>query len=336
MDKGKAIYMSDKKRRCVAILIAALLLLLTCVVLAYIYVIFLVRLTQEQCVDASADANFDVVENYIEELQENSEKNITKAADDIRNDIYEAYPDLDELKKELDSGDFSSLSDICYDRLRFNYLNDVRNEWNSIFVGMNKYIIFDYNYYYSIKNGKNIDNNKSLWSTYSSKDFNAIPTKEAIKKIRTFPDDKPIIIEPMKSNDRSHKYLQEITLYGLREIYKNEGLEGLKNYVLLTPAYVDESSDMFGNEEISAGIHHDTYRIILVQRCNIYDQITKNYPEIEKLTIGDEVIKNEAIMKNLHMIGIALFVGYIFALVQACYIFNEFITNSGAPDEKKE
>lgn len=63
----------------------------------------------------------------------------------------------------------------------------------------------------------------------------------------------------------------------LIDIYYNEGLESMKNYELLIPTYITSDGDIFGNKD-SDGIGHKVlnYKIIIVQRINIYD-ILKDY-----------------------------------------------------------
>lgn len=63
----------------------------------------------------------------------------------------------------------------------------------------------------------------------------------------------------------------------LIDIYYNEGLESMKNYELLIPTYITSDGDIFGNKDTD-GIGHKVlnYKIIIIQRINIYD-ILKDY-----------------------------------------------------------
>ena len=99
---------------------------------------------------------------------------------------------------------------------------------------------------------------------------------------------------------------------------------GLRNYQFLTPAYITETGDIFGQPEISHGVKNETHTFIFVQEFNLYDQIKENHPEMMDTSSVDEVILRDAnTLTIMHIIGI----GYAVILVALLFLFSAKYNN---------
>lgn len=77
--------------------------------------------------------------------------------------------------------------------------------------------------------------------------------------------------------NRNHGELKSMDIDKLIDIYCKEGLNSMKNYELLVPVYITKDGDIFGVKDTD-GLGHkiDNYKMIIVQRINIYD-LLKEY-----------------------------------------------------------
>jgi hypothetical protein len=287
-----------------------------------------IKNAQDQYVETVNDSIFNDIENYIAELSYNASQNSETVANLIESNIRDKYSDLSVLENEMKEEDYTNLNKLISSTLtdKVLYLNGVKNSQNSIIVATSKDIIYNKDYSSTVDDDSATASHETT-ADFIEKNYNRELAENAYKEIITMPDSY-LFIEPYESNVKGHKYYKKVTIDTLREVYSKEGIEGLKNYELVVPAYINDTGDIFGHLEITQGVKHDTYRLIVVQRCNIYDQIVqhKSYLVTEST---DQVSKNRNLLLNLvYIVGIVIFVNFIVYLIPMIILFNTFIIGS--------
>lgn len=313
--------LSDKKKRMLSLVILFSMIAFVAVILLYSYLTQSIDKAQDAYIEETVSSSFDAIENYIGELSFNASQKASNLSQDIESKIREEYPDLSKLKKEMSQKDYTNLDGLisCTIQNRM-YLNGVTNNHNSVFVTTSKDIIFNPDYDSSISDKSKYES----WDSFINTNYNKELAREACKQLTTLPDSY-IFIEPYKSDVDGHIYYKKVTIDTLRNIYKNEGIEGLRNYQLLVPAYIKNTKDIFDNPEVSIGIKHNTYRMIVIQRCNIYDQIVANKPYLINNDTDKLLQDKESLLTIAYGVGIIMVIAFISFIVLGTMLFNNFI-----------
>lgn len=313
--------LSDKKKRMLSLVILFSMIAFAAVILLYSYLTQSIGKSQDAYIEETVDSSFDAIENYIGELSFSASQKASNLSQDIETEIRLQYPDLGVLKKEMSQKDYENLdrliSSVVQDKM---YLNKVENNRNSVFVATNHDIIFNPDY-----DSTTSDKNEyETWQSFISTNFNKDLAKTAFKELTTMPDSY-VFIEPYQSDVDGHTYYNKVDIDDLRTVYEKEGIEGLKNYQLLVPAYIKNTKDIFDNPEITVGVKHNTYRMIVIQRCNIYDQIMTNKPYLAQSNV-DELIENrDSLLTIAYTVGIIMVIAFVSFIVLGTMLFNNFI-----------
>lgn len=145
-----------------------------------------------------------------------------------------------------------------------------------------------------------------LWENFVKLHYNAPLAKEAIKAIKDLNVQKNDFIfwEYISNPTPNHTMVTTMKLDELLYVYKTEGFESLKSYEILVPVYITKNGDVFGTNDInSLGQKIDNYKIIVIQRINVYDallhyksDLTIFYSEINK-------IENELVAINARRVS---------------------------------
>lgn len=327
---------SERRKRIVASTFLLFIVLITIVVVGYYYTSLNIKQSQSRQVDTTVDLKFEEIKSYIQELYVASQTNATKVGENIQSNIFKEYGTKDKLvhlSNDFDNDNYDDIYPIVEKAAENKYLNGVNNQRNSIFVATNKAILFDMNYESS---SDNESKNHSDWKTFEESNANRLLAKNAVYSLTHIPNDL-VFIEPTESNIKDHPYESIITIDRLKEIYKKEGIEGLKNYQLLVPYYIkDYNTDIFNNKEISHGVHHMTYRIMVVQRCNIYDQIINNNPELVDTSVEEIISYNDTVEMYINLILFLMIVIFIVSILLVGFVFNEYIIFNNAICNKKD
>lgn len=329
MRDGK--HYSDKKKRRLASLIIVFIILLTVVLVSFITITTRYKEIEEKHIADTKSLNFNKIESYIKQLELEASKSAKDAADSIKVAIGNEYPGekLNQLKAEFQDNDYSSLSKVITRVVQDRRLNSVDNYNNSIMVATDNIILCDLCYSTATESN---DIDYSTWELFVNKNYNKKLAAEAAESIVQVPTGM-IIIEPTESSNKNHVYHESVDIETLRQVYIAEGLEGLRNYQILVPSYIqDINTDIFGSPKLDHGIIHQTHRLAVIQRCNIYDQIYENNYSLT-ITQVDEIIKDKnKILNNLYIIGCFIAITFIAALIVICFIFNQYILS----DDEKE
>ena len=72
----------------------------------------------------------------------------------------------------------------------------------------------------------------------------------------------------------------KITSDNIAEYYNKYGADIFKDVDMLVPTYITNNGDIFGQNDTDQGIRYDNYKLIVIQRINLYEQIKHNYPNL--------------------------------------------------------
>lgn len=186
--------------------------------------------------------------------------------------IKRSYPDLSELNEEFDQGKFNSpkFTEALMSSIQEKYLYGIHNSSNDIFVISRNGIVFDMNVTKIKKTNRNFEEEARTH-------FNEQLTYSALEALLTHRDDVLIYYEPLQPIDpEGHNLITVPTRKSLEEIFYKEGLEGLRGYTVLVPAYITDNGDVFGVPDIGLdGNVNLNHKLIVVQRFSIYDVMNK-------------------------------------------------------------
>ena len=123
------------------------------------------------------------------------------------------------------------------------------------------------------------DGKPRYFNTELLKQYNYDLGYDALKRILTQNKNEVIFWEYMPSDNPNHIKLKVCSLEGMKQVYKTEGIEGIKNYEVLVPVYINDNTDIFGTERVDnlGSYNKDNRQIIVVQGFNIYDEMMKNH-----------------------------------------------------------
>lgn len=249
--------------------------------------------------------------NYIVSvINENQEKATIQAEylkEEIVDDITNTYKNKnDELKYDLDNFNTKNdLSKIFDNRLKGKYLN-IDNDNNDLFI----LDTFSISNNIDLKGKVLYDKSVNCSSEGEIRDFSRELSQHynyelgynALNRILQSNKSKPIFWEYLKSNNPNHIQLTDCSLEGLKEIYMTEDINGLKTYEILTPVYIQDKTDILGNNKISSnGVYNaESKQIVIIQGFNIVNALETNH----KVDITSMQKSYENIINIIQAIGI--------------------------------
>ena len=199
------------------------------------------------------------------------------------------------------------LNSILLNSIKHQYFLDIDNYDNSVTVISRKHILAD------INPAKIMSLNHSLDDDYRFYGNNRELYQQAITQLMSQQHAHQIIFyEPYKNMNPKHIMLTDMRLESLERVFMTEGLEGLRSYIFLAPAYITEHGDIFGTPDYDENGFTNNHKLIVVQRFSVVDVIDKLHP-----SIISAIDKNEMTFKAISYLAIACV--NIFALI--CMIF---------------
>lgn len=247
-------------------------------------------------------------------------------AEEITEKIKKAYPDLQVMQYELENPqefDSPKYLQIIKNEIRNKYLHNVNDDENDIFVCTREGIIMDTspstaafypNDWKSIYNrNTNPDLMKNAVALLFNKSSDMIYWEHHILQIK---------------DERLPRLPSNVSLEELRQIYLQYGIDGLKHVQFLAPAYITETGDIFGIEDIGIrGIRNDNHKIIVVQTFNPYEQLmARHLGELEKFnTFKTKMIQEHKMILIEHAIVVIITVILIVVLAYFMMVFNNAV-----------
>ena len=272
---AKKIYKSYKYKILVIILLFAIS------ILTFEFAIDQVKIEEQKQVTALKDRDFDVIWDYLNSCIDVAESDAQNLAANIESSILNKF-DLDKLEENLNNGKRSELVDLvdeCIDDYQLS--STVKNNRNSCIVleGYDR-IIADRTIDLS-RIDKRFHHFK--FSDYEKIAYNVPLLSTAERQIKNHTSTTPITIEIYNYIENSnHTKINSCTYNNLKKVYETEGIEGLRNYQFLAPAYITRNGDIFGNLDLKEGNQNDNHKFIVLVSFNLYDQIIKMRPDFEQ------------------------------------------------------
>lgn len=261
--------------------ILVIMLLFAISILTFEYAIKQVKSEEAKQITALKDRDFDVIWDYLNSCIDVAESDAQNLASNIESNIKSKF-DLDKLEEDLNNGKRSELIDLvdqCIDEYQLS--STVKNNRNSCIVleGYDR-IIADRTIDLS-RVDKRFHHIK--FSDYEKIAYNVPLLMTAERQIKNHTSTTPIAIEIYNYIDGSdHAKINSCTYNNLKKIYETEGVEGLRNYQFLAPAYITRNGDIFGNLDLKEGNQNDNHKFIVLVSFNLYDQIIKMRPDFEQ------------------------------------------------------
>lgn len=241
-------------------------------------------------------------------------------ATDISNGVSSEYPDKNVLRQEFET-DAKKLgpkfNKILIDNIDHKYFLDIENHDNSVMILTRSQVLADMNPSKNTKLMHSFDddflyygnNNESLY-------------RQATAALVNRRGNGIIFYEPYKNDNSKHIIITNMRVDDLKPVFMNEGLDGLRTYIFLAPAYITDHGDIFGIPDFDSNGFTNNHKMIVVQRFSIVDVIEKIHPSVMGMLDRDEEnaeknIKNEMAFKAINYLAIACV--NIFALL--CMIF---------------
>lgn len=301
----KKVYKSYKYK------ILVIMLLFAISILTFEYAIKQVKSEEQKQITALKDRDFDVIWDYLNSCIDVAESDAQNLAINIESSIKSKF-DLDKLEDDLNNGHREELVDLidnCIDDYQLS--STVKNNRNSCIVleGYDR-IIADRTIDLSRVDKKFHHTN---FSDYEKIAYNVPLLLTAERQIKNHTATTPIAIEIYNyiENPDTHTKINACTYENLKKVYETEGIEGLRNYQFLAPAYITRNGDIFGNLDLKEGNQNDNHKFIVLVTFNLYDQIIKMRPDFEQ----------NSYYKNINMGYDNILAAIYMAAVITCIVF---------------
>lgn len=245
---------------------------------------------------------------------------------EIHKKLLEKYGDnLDGLENDIITPNPDSvLNKILDDVLMEVYINDNTNS-NKPIVATMRNIIWN--------RSLPIDSEELLlWDNFKNTHYNVELAEEAINSIKNMNIQKNDFIfwEIHSSNVKNHKLISNMNIENLIDIYYEEGLESLKGYELLVPVYITNSGDIFGTKDTnSIGEKINNYKIIVIQRLNVYDILIDYKSDLTYFNSEIKAIETQVLYNNNHRISLLIqtVIFLICLLIGSCILQKKLNSN---------
>ena len=250
-------------------------------------------------IQTSMEEELDIyIKSILTENQKKAELYIGFYTNLIHENLLKGYNnDLDELEQDiLNPTEDSKLVQLIDKTLEEVYINNDTNH-NKPFVASLNNIIWNrvLPYDYQTNTDKVIS-----WEEFINKHYNSNLSQIAMESLKNMNSNKHDFIfwEAIENNNPEHTLIKDMDINDVLDVYKKEGIEGLKSYELLIPIYITKNGDIFGTKDVNTMGHKiENYKIIIIQRMNIYDALE---PYLSSITVFEnEISKIELESSNV-------------------------------------
>lgn len=266
------------------------------------------------------------IESILLENQKKAELSIEFYTNIVHQKLLEAYDNnLDALERDINNPtENTKIVKIIDNVLSDVYVND-DTVYNKPFVASLNNIIWNRVLPYDYGNNDDVVS----WEQFANKHYNPELSKKAIEALRNMNADKNEFIfwEAIKNNNPEHKIIKNMDISEVLKVCNKEGVEALKSYELLIPVYITKNGDIFGTRDVDNKGHKiENYKIIAIQRVNVYDALVPYLPGISFFENELSNIKTESDnmmnRKAFNMAASAIL--SVITLVGSAYLQNKF------------
>ena len=249
------------ERKTLAKAIGIIMVILAASLFLFVFLVSTIRDSRSDAVQESKHLAFERLYSEMQILRAQAYDNCKRIRDDIETDL--RAMDLEELKSVMDSGEISKeMYDIIDKHTKGISLNEIHNYKNGVIVMTQNGVLEDFNY------ERAADSRNSgirTWEDEIDKAWNKDLERDAINKILNHDTEQPIATEKVEmENDENHIKITSMDKYELRNVFMNEGIEGLKNYQFKVTCYITDTGDIFGQEDIVHGTRQQTHKMNIV------------------------------------------------------------------------
>lgn len=305
------------------------------IVFVYGYVIEEVKNAESSIISDMEDDKFEHMCSYLEVLHNQACSESKEVSTIIENELTSDI-DLEQLRKDLESGTFNQeVYEMIRSTIEGRSLNDINNYKNGIIIMTTDGVYEDLSY------GRAITNEKDMFRTWDfeiKRSYNPKLTEDAINKILNHSDDL-ILSEPINYiNNKNHQKISDVSYDALKTVYKKEGIEGFKNYQIYVPTYITDTGDIFGQNDIVRGVKQPTYKFIVVQEFNLYDQIKNGSFDqmFDSLSKDSEHISAEFhyLILVLYLLGFCYTIALVVSIFHFSFKYNSYVDEHEALSNK--
>lgn len=224
------------------------------------------------------------IESILLENQAKAKLYIESYTNIINDEILKGYEgDYDTLKKDIQNPKEDTKLIAILDECLSNKFINTKSIHNRPFVSTLDHIIWNrsLSYEYNISDTDKVISLDAFINNHYNSKLSKI-TIEAIKNMN-LDKNKFIFWEALPNNNPEHKLIDKMDISELIDVYNNEGIDSLKSYEILIPAYITDKGDIFGNKDVNPNGHkNNTDKIIVIQRVNVYDALVKYESKINE------------------------------------------------------
>jgi hypothetical protein len=222
------------------------------------------------------------IETLIGAIQREGNIQANAAAIILKDNIFEQYPNLDELKSDFDTGNYNPtrFNKILIKTIPQTSFMGNFDDRNGIIVATDKKIMYNL-----MVRHDSIDNS---WDEFIEANYNKALAKRASFYLHSR---SPLlnIIEPHPpmTTHYNHYMIDDGTVDNLRKVYIREGLQGLYGYVILCPVYVTPNGDIFNTPDYNdQGVKANNHKMMIISCISIYDTIVKYHMNNYNMTVN--------------------------------------------------
>ncbi len=210
-------------------------------------------------------------------MQENSRF----LSQELESDIMRRYSDLNILKAQFEE---ENLDQKFYNILQDNLgqgtlLNSIYRTNSNILVGTYDGILATFTTDYRSNEKNHTGGIISDWEHLVERLPNEKLAREAINAI-LFQNKKLIFLQVSKSPNGDLEENIGMNTNTLKKAFFAYGLEGLKHYSLVSPAFITETGDIFNINDRYYMKDNKNYKLIVTQTLNAYDIVYESYHSI--------------------------------------------------------
>lgn len=295
-----------------------IMLIMVAGLVLYMYTVDRVKYSESKSVDDYKDIMFDRIYSELNLIKSQAYDSAKNVASNIEAEMREL--DLDKVEADMESGKVNpDTREIIKNNIRGRSLNSIHNYKNGVIVMTQKGVFEDFNY-------ERASHELRSWEDEINMAWNKELEKDAIDKILIHSRG-IIATEKINHCGKDHIKINEITEENLRKVFYEEGLDGFKNYQFKVAAYITETGDIFGNEDIVGGIKQDTHKLIIVQEFNLYDQLQAMSPDL--MEIDDHILYIQQdcsiTLSIMYIMGIFYVTSTIILLFYFSHLYNYYI-----------
>ena len=299
------------------------------------YIINDIKAVQTKTANTIQSTNIKNFSDFFDKINKSAYMNVKIISNNIEKSIKEEC-DLEILKGELYNEQYSTLSNIITPHIENKYLNNVATDRNTVFVATSKGIICDYAYSYMCNMLHDCKKHTyRKWDNFINESYNPSLSKISIDSLINKNSD-IIFCQYLKpvSTDYTIDYTK-IDSSNIAKYYNKYGAEIFKDVEILVPTYITDNGDIFGQKDIDQGVRYENYKMIVVQRVNLYQQMQKLNPSLLNIKTMKELnIKYNRIMVCMYVTGLVITIVIILVLMQLCYNFNKYVIEENQKKSK--